>query len=397
MKIVQINTFPYKATGSIMLSLQRVLLMENHECYSVWGRGRKPENSYEISIYDKNGIRIHGLYSRLLDKTGFASTRATKKLVERLEEIDPDIIHLHNLHGYYLNIEILFRYIRKNNKKVVWTLHDCWAFTGHCAYFDRIQCQKWKTGCNKCPQLNTYPKALLVDNSLWNWKKKKELFTGLNITFVTPSIWLQTLVKQSFLQKNDVVVIHNGIDLNIFTPVKSDIVKRLGILNKKMILGVASEWTERKGLKDFFELQKQLSNEEYQIVLIGLTNEQIKSLPVGIIGLNRTQNIQELVEFYSSACVFVNPTYEDNYPTTNLEAIACGTPVVTYNTGGSPETLEIGITGYVVEQGNIKGLIENIVKICQMQCSTLGLDMYKYSKEKMLCEYMKLYNKVEKK
>lgn len=394
MKIVQINTFPYKSTGNIMLSIQRKLLAENVECYSIWGRGRKSENKYEIFMNDKNGVRFHGLYSRLLDKTGFASVRATKKLIKKIKEIDPDIIHLHNLHGYYINVELLFEYIRDEKKRIVWTLHDCWAFTGHCAYFDMVKCEKWKTGCYQCPQLKTYPKSIWFDNSSWNWKKKKELFTGLDIIFVTPSVWMKDLVRQSFFKHNEVVVIHNGIDLNMFMPKKSDLMQRLGFYGKKMVLGVASEWTERKGLKDFVELGKILPD-DYQIVLIGLSDEQIKKIPNRILGLKRTQNISELVEFYSTASVFVNPTYEDNYPTTNLEAIACGTPVVTYNTGGSPETLEIGLTGYVLNQGDVQGIKEKIVYLSDRQYSTVGLDMQKYGKEQMLKEYIELYNKVE--
>ena len=257
-----------------------------------------------------------------------------------------------------------------------------------------VKCEKWKTGCYQCPQLKTYPKSIWFDNSSWNWKKKKELFTGLDIIFVTPSVWMKNLVRQSFFKHNEVVVIHNGIDLNMFMPKKSDLMQRLGFYGKKMVLGVASEWTERKGLKDFVELGKILPD-DYQIVLIGLSDEQIKKIPNRILGLKRTQNITELVEFYSAASVFVNPTYEDNYPTTNLEAIACGTPVVTYNTGGSPETLEIGLTGYVLNQGDVQGIKEKIVYLSDRQYSTVGLDMQKYGKEQMLKEYIELYNKVE--
>lgn len=393
MKIVQINTFPYKATGTIMLSLQKRIQEKGDICYSVWGRGRKGENKYEISMYDKMGIRWHGVYSRLFDKTGFASKKTTLELIKKLEKINPDIIHLHNLHGYYINVELLFNYIKKHNKKVVWTLHDCWPFTGHCAYFDMVKCEKWKTGCNKCPQLSTYPKSLLFDNSKWNWKKKQELFAGISITFVTPSQWLKDIVKKSFLKENNVVVIHNGIDLDVFSHSEKNKKAGLGINDKKMILGVASEWTERKGLKDFIKIRKELS-EGFVIVLIGLTEKQIKDLPRGIIGLERTQNVQELVQYYSSADVFVNPTYEDNYPTTNLEAIACGTPVVTYETGGSPETLEQGITGYVVPQGDWIKLSKTIQSVVKKQMCTNGMNMTKYGKQKMLEEYMELYKKV---
>lgn len=341
MKIVQINTFPYKATGHIMMDIHKILTEQGYESYVCWGRGRPANNNHEIVISDNIGVKFHGMYTRLLDKTGFASHRATKKLLRRLDEIKPDIIHLHNIHGYYLNIELLFNYIREHNINVVWTLHDCWPMTGHCAWFDMCGCEKWKTGCFNCEQLGTYPASKGFDNSEWNWNKKKTLFTGLNLTIVTPSQWLKDIVMNSYLKNYRCEVINNGIDLDIFKPVgNSEIEKTREKYNldaRKIVLGVASEWTPRKGLLDFIKLSEML--QDVQFVVVGLTERQIKEMPPNTKGIKRTENQRELAALYTIADVFFNPTYEDNFPTTNLEALACGTPVITYDTGGSPEEI----------------------------------------------------------
>lgn len=343
MKVVQINTFPYKATGHIMMNIHSLLQEHGYDSYVCWGRGRPSDNDHEIVIEDNFGIKFHGVYTRLLDKTGFASWRATKKLISKLDEIQPDIIHLHNVHGYYLNIEMLFNYIREHGIKVVWTLHDCWALTGHCAWFDVCGCEKWKTGCFACEQQNTYPVSMLADNSKRNWIKKKELYSGLKMTIVTPSVWLANLVKQSILREYPVELIHNGIDLEKFKEQDDAEIKKVkekyGLDERKIVLGVASEWTPRKGLNDFIALSSMM-DESIQFVLVGLTDAQLKNLPSRIKGVKRTENQQELAALYSVAALFFNPTYEDNYPTTNLEALACGTPVLTYDTGGSPEMIE---------------------------------------------------------
>lgn len=341
MKIVQINTFPYKATGHIMMDIHKILTEQGYDSYVCWGRGRTANNNHEIVIADNIGVKFHGIYTRLLDKTGFASRRATKKLLRRLDEIKPDIIHLHNIHGYYLNIELLFNYIREHNINVVWTLHDCWPMTGHCAWFDMCGCEKWKTGCFNCEQLGTYPASKGFDNSEWNWNKKKTLFTGLNLTIVTPSQWLKDIVMNSYLKNYRCEVINNGIDLDIFKPVgNSEIEKtreKYDLDARKIVLGVASEWTPRKGLLDFIKLSEML--QDVQFVVVGLTERQIKEMTPNIKGIKRTENQRELAALYTIADVFFNPTYEDNFPTTNLEALACGTPVITYDTGGSPEEI----------------------------------------------------------
>lgn len=341
MKIVQINTFPYKSTGHIMMNIHKILAEQGYDSYVCWGRGRPANNNQEIVISDNIGVIIHGIYTRLLDKTGFASRRATKKLLRRLDEIKPDIIHLHNIHGYYLNIELLFNYIREHNISVVWTLHDCWPMTGHCAGFDMCGCKKWKTGCFNCEQRGTYPASKVLDNSKWNWNKKKALFTNLNLIIVTPSQWLRDNVMKSYLRDYRCEVINNGIDLNMFKPADKYEIKKTrkkyDLDDRKIVLGVASEWTPKKGLFDFIELSEMM--QDVQFVIVGLTERQIKEMPQNIKGIKRTENQRELAALYTIADVFFNPTYEDNFPTTNLEALACGTPVITYDTGGSPEEI----------------------------------------------------------
>lgn len=406
MKVVQINTFPTKATGHIMMNIHKILTDNGYDSYVCWGRGRDSSNDHEIVISDSVGVKFHGIYTRIFDKTGFASKRATRELLNRLDEIEPDIIHLHNIHGYYLNIEMLFNYIRQHKIKTIWTLHDCWALTGHCAWFDVCGCDKWKTGCNNCKQLNTYPASKVFDNSQWNWKKKRELFSNLDITLVTPSKWLAGLVKESYLKDYPVKVINNGIDLNIFKPTAStDIRKKYDLDNRPIVLGVASEWTPRKGLNDIIRLSEMLEN--IQFVVIGLTEQQLQKIPKTIKGIKRTESQEELAALYSLAEIFFNPTYEDNFPTTNMEALACGTPIITYDTGGSPEVLEDikeNMVGRVIKKRDaksvdikkVKEIIDDTINMLQKYEKSIISEKCKevakrYDKDKKMLEYLSIY------
>ena len=398
MRVLQINSVcGYGSTGRIATDLYNLLEENGHECLIAYGRGTTSDgiNSYRIGTKFDN--YLHVAETRLFDLHGFASTSATKKFIKNAKKYNPDVIHLHNIHGYYINIELLFSYLKEANKPIVWTLHDCWAFTGHCSYFDYVGCEKWKTRCYECPQKNSYPASRLLDKSKHNYEKKRELFTGLSkMNIVTPSKWLAGLVKESFLREYEVQVIHNGIDLDVFKPTKSDFRKKYNISDKFIILGVASVWDRRKGLEDFIKLAKILSDDSI-IVLVGLSTKQMKNLPKNIIGIKRTGSVKELAEIYTAANVFFNPTYEDNYPTTNLEAIACGTPVVTYNTGGSPETIDRD-TGIVLEKGNVEGLKKVILKIMAIN----NLKMYsvkmskQFNKDDKFNDYIKLYSEVTK-
>lgn len=362
MKYLFINSVAgFGSTGRIAADKCRELMAQGHTCYLAYGRDKANcDDISTVQIGSAWDYRLHGLESRIFDDQGFGSRRATQRFLTWVREYDPDVIWLHNIHGYYLNMEMLFSYLRSCGKTIYWTLHDCWAFTGHCAYFDFVGCDKWKTGCHHCPQKKTYPASLLLDGSRRNWQKKRELFTGIpNLTLITPSKWLAELAKESYLGDYPVEVVYNTINTEIFKPTPGDFREKHGLLEKKMVLGVASVWEERKGLRDFVALAPSLP-EDYKIVLVGLTPEQQRAMPESILALPRTNSARELAEIYSAADVFVNPTYEENYPTVNLEARACGTRVVSYNAGGSGETLGPGDS--LVPKGDRAALLAAILQ-----------------------------------
>lgn len=394
MKVLQINSF-FSVGGPprIVQGIYGTLEANGHECVVAAGREKPYPGMKTIQIGSPINKYWHLMMSRVFDAQGLSSDLATKRFIKQIEAYDPDIIHLHNLHGYYLNIEILFSYLKAANKPVVWTLHDCWPFTGHCAHFDYIGCEKWKTGCYGCEEKKRYPVCNGIDGSKRNYQRKKDAFTSVkNLTIVTPSKWLGELVKESFLSNYPVVVINNGIDLNVFKPTESNFKQRYNIGGKKMVLGVAQVWGQRKGLKYFHALSRELGG-DYQIVLVGLNNQENANLPSNIIGLPRTTNVQELIEIYTAANVFVNPTVEDNFPTTNLEALACGTPVVTFNTGGSIEAID-ETCGVSVEKGDIKGLanrLKDISQWIQIPSSTCLKRSAMFEKTIKYNEYLRLY------
>ena len=392
MKILQINSVcGFGSTGNIVIDIAKMVMEQGHDALIAYGRNGKEHLGIKtLRIGNDYDVYLHGLYTRLMDKTGFASTKATVKFIEDIKHYKPDIIHLHNIHGYYINIEILFNFLGEASIPVVWTLHDCWAFTGHCAHFDYVGCDKWKTGCKgSCPQKKSYPASLFLSNADFNYRKKKELFTSINkMTIVTPSKWLAGLVKESFLQKYPTEVIHNCINTEIFKTTLSDFRQKYAIEGKFIILGVANIWDKRKGFDDFIKLSQMLGD-LFHIVLVGLNEKQIEDIKniKNITGIRRTSNAAELAGLYTTANVFFNPTYEDNYPTVNLEAIACGTPVITYNTGGSPETI-YGRTGYIINIGDVKSVSNTIIKLAYMQRNTTpsnlrGRDTFSY--------YMEIY------
>lgn len=347
LRYVQLNSFYNGSTGAIMRGLHSQLSSRGVDSYCFWGRRHESIDDHMQCCASKPEVCLHGAMTRLHDRMGFYSKRDTAKLLKRLNEIDPDVIHLHNIHGYWVNIEMLFGWLATHRCQVRWTLHDCWAFTGHCAYFSYAKCTQWKTRCARsksCPQLDTYPKTISKASCARNFEDKKRIFTSVppaRMTLITPSQWLSNLVEESFLKDYPVEVRHNTIDRAVFRPTPNDFRERYGIGDRFMILGVASPWTERKGLGDFIQLADELDSKKYAIVLVGLSEKQIKRLPNSIIGLTRTNSPQELAGIYSTADVFFNPTVEDNFPTVNLEAEACGTPVVTYDTGGCKETLQL--------------------------------------------------------
>ena len=369
MKVLQINSF-FSVGGPprIVQGIYETLEANGHECVVAAGREKPYPGMKTIQIGTPLNKYWHLIMSRVFDAQGLSSMMATKRFVKQIEDYDPDVIHLHNLHGYYLNIEVLFGYLKSANKPVVWTLHDCWPFTGHCAYFDFVGCDKWKTGCYNCPQKMSYPTSAFVDSSRRNYKIKKTTFCGVkNMTIVSPSVWLADLVRQSFLREYPVKVIHNGIDLNVFKPTEGPFRQKYALEDKTIILGVAQIWSHRKGFEYFLQLAR-LLDERYQIVMVGLSEKEKLRLPDNIIGITRTNSVEELTEIYTAADVFVNPTLEDNFPTTNLEALACGTPVITFDTGGSPECLD-ETCGLVTDKGNIQMIQKGIEQIMDKKYS----------------------------
>lgn len=402
MKIVEINMTNTGSTGKIMLQIAKCARESGHyvSTFSAKVYSRKPQKlpvasdgHHYFGTFFENAI--HTILAQFTGYNGWYSYFGTKKLIRELKKIKPDIIHLHNLHSFCINFPILFRYINKNNIKTVWTLHDCWPFTGHCPHFSIASCDKWQNDCHNCPQLNIYPKTR-VNNTRRAFLRKRKLFTtARNMTIVTPSKWLAKLVNKSFLNAYRVTVINNGIDLNIFKPRQSSFREKHGIdKNAKIILGVAFDWSERKGLDIFVKLAKYLSN-EYKIVLVGTNDIIDEALPDNVISIHKTQNQIELTEIYTAADLFFNPTREDTYPTVNMEALACGTPVLTLNTGGSPEIID-STCGAVITNDNIDIVKQSIIQICSHPFNTAAcLERAKnFDMNRRFEEYVRLYEDI---
>ncbi|RLD45111.1 MAG: glycosyl transferase [Bacteroidetes bacterium] len=360
-KLLQINSVVnIGSTGRITEEIGQISIKNGWESYIAYAKGDRHSKSRLIKIGSDLDLKLHGLKTRLLDQHGLGSRSATSKLVSTIRKLKPDVIHLHNIHGYYINIDILFNFLKDTDIPVVWTLYDCWAFTGHCAYFDMANCNRWEKGCYNCPQKSSYPTSWLVDNSENNYNLKRKLFNlPEKMTIVVHSKWLEDTVRRSFLNNYPIKRINNGINTSIFKPKNTSILKtKLKIKNRFVILGVANRWSKRKGFEDFVELSRLLKDDEV-IVLDGVEEKQKSKLPSNIIVHKKAKTVDELAVLYSLADVYINPTHEDNFPTTNLEAMACGTPVITYNSGGSPEAVDLN-TGMVVEKGDIEGLARSI-------------------------------------
>lgn len=400
MKVLQINQ-TYRNGGStgriayeLLLTQQRVGI----DGFVVYGYSDGEVVDENSMCLQRNQIRrkLNILRTRLFDCHGYYNEYETKHLLRYIEELHPDIIHLHNIHNHYVHVGRLFKYIKEHNIPVVWTLHDCWPFTGHCAYFDYAHCEKWKVGCHQCPSLREYPPTWFFDRTNKNYKLKKETFTGVKkLTLVTPSQWLADLTRDSFLKEYPVEVINNGVDTNVFCPSENNVKNSLSIYGKKMLLAMATMFDRRKGTEYLLQLPKMLNDDEV-LVLVGLADDQKKVFSQDrCIGLGRTNNVSELAAYYSAADVFINPTLEDNFPTTNIEALACGTPVVTFRTGGSPESVDDSV-GCIVEKGDLQAMLHSCREIISR-----GKDFYSsncvekarklYNKDIQYMKYIELY------
>ena len=393
--ILQINTLNETgSTGRIVQNISNCISETGNTCYTAYGYGKSQlKNSYRIGTWFE--YLVHNFLSRVFCAQGHFSYFATRRLIHWIQEKDIDLIHLHNIHGNYLNYPLLFKFIKQNNIPVVWTMHDCWPITGKCVHFDYCQCNQWKSNCKKCPILPDYPQSYFLDHCYRDYRLKKDLFTNVdNLILVTPSAWLKDNVKQSFLKEKECIVINNGIDISQFKPSNSHLREMYGLKNKKIILGVASPWTKRKGLDDFLKLSEMIS-EGSVIVLIGLEDTQCKNLPKNIIGLCKTESINELAQWYTIADVFVNPTYEDNFPTVNMEALSCNTRVVAYDTGGCKEVIKEGY-GFICEKGNIHQLYSLIKKALDLPKLENGYDYIRknYNESVVFKKYMEVYSKL---
>ena len=403
MKVLQINQ-TYRNGGSTGRIVYELLLTQQKagiDGFVIYGYSDGEAMDDNSLCLQRNMIRrkLNILFTRLYDVHGFYNEYETKVLLQYLEKIRPDVIHLHNIHNHYVHVGRLFDFIKKNDIPVVWTLHDCWPFTGHCAYFDYAHCDKWKVGCYHCPSLRDYPPTWFIDRTDKNYILKKNTFTGVkNLTLVTPSRWLANLTRESFLKEYPVETINNGIDTNVFRPIENNVKERLGISNKKMMLAMASVFDRRKGTDYLLELP-QLLNDDEVLVLVGLSENQKKLFPQErCIGIGRTNSVEELAGFFSAADVYINPTLEDNFPTTNIESLACGTPVVTFNTGGSPESVN-GIVGCVVERGDLQGLLKSVREVTSKGKNYYSVNCVEkahklFNKDIQYMKYIELYKKI---
>lgn len=406
-KLLQINPVARTdtSTGRIMQEIGEMAVLHGWESHIAYSGGRdslRPCRSEQILIGNKTDVVFHGLATRLLDRHGLASERATRAFVRRVQALAPDIIHLHNLHGYFLNYPLLFAYLRRTNIPVIWTIHDCWAFTGHCYYYSYAGCERWLTGCGHCVQRRDFPASWWRDRSARNYQDKRRAFTSLpvqRLTVVPVSRWMRAQMEQSFMSGYPLRVIRNGIDTDVFRPCPDGGLKRrLGVEGKHILLGVAAVWSAPKGIDDFLSLAPLLREDEV-IVLVGTIRGR-RLLPPNIINVERTADAGRLACLYAAATALLNLTYQDNYPTVNMEAIACGTPVITYATGGSAEAVT-GETGFVVEQGDLLDVLWAVRSIerrgkayYQSPCRAYAVSHF--NKNDRYTDYIKLYDEMMK-
>ena len=396
--LLQINTtLNYGSTGRIAENISILAEKNGFDCYIAHGGRYINKSSIKsIRVSSKIDNYIHAFVGEFLRLHGLGSFISTCNFIRKIKRIQPDIIHLHNIHGYYINYPLLFKFLAKYDRPVVWTLHDCWTLTGHCTHFENYGCEKWKTECYDCPLLMAQYKSRVFDFSRYNYRLKKKYFNQVkNLTVVPVSKWLEGKVMSSHLKKNDTQVIRNGIDLNVFSIRQTDLKRSLGLSDRPIILGVASGWGKEKGIGEFIQLSQR---GKYHVIIVGVSQKLKKDLPQELIAIERTHSQAELADYYNIADVFVNPTYNDTLPTVNMEALACGTPVVTYNTGGSPELID-DTTGVVVPRGDTSALEQAIDKVIEKGKGIYSFNCRKraeenYNKEERFTDYIDLYKKL---
>lgn len=397
MRVLEVNSvYKYGSTGRIVKDIRETISDDNTSVLVTCGRNYPchENNVYVIGNVFQQYIDVFS--ARIIDNAGFGLKGPTRKIISIIKKEKPDIIHLHNIHGYYINISLLFDFLKQSKIPVVWTFHDCWPITGHCAYFDEVSCKKWKETCCKCRQTNKYPSCYIFSNTTRNYRKKKELFTSLdNLTIVTPSDWLKNIIQSSFLKNRNIYTINNGIDLSVFKPQKaSNLREKLRLQDKVIILAVASKWGERKGFSDCIKIAQMLPD-SYRIVLVGVSEKQKKQLPGNMIGIRRTESLNELVSWYSTSDVFLNLSHEDNFPTVNLESLACGLPIIAYRIGGNTEAFN-NKTGIEVKYKDVDAvtnilLNKEFMKLSRTECVERAKD---FDKRNCYDKYKNLFYKI---
>lgn len=402
MKVLRITTEINRSSiGRTTEQLGKLIIAEGWESYIAWGRADGQSTSYKIKIGNKASVWFHGVLTRLFDLHGYGSYFATKRLVTRIKIIRPDIIHLHDVHGYYINLKVLFAYLKESGIPVVWSHHDCWAFTGHCAFYSTVNCNKWQTECHDCPLSKDYPGSLFVDNSRKNYRLKRELFTSLDKLYnVGVSEWISKELKKSFLKKYPILTICNGIDTDVFRPrqeCEKEVRDKYGLGNGRILIGVATAWGERKGLSDYYKLREKLGD-EYVIVLVGVPESIQQSLPKGIIGIQRTDSIDELCKLYSASSIVLNLASAESFGKTTPEGLACGVPSIVYNCTASPDLVDEG-TGMVVEKSDIPALVKAVNTIMTwdkkntiQKCRERACELYSIKKNWPM--YIELYKQI---
>lgn len=394
MRVLFVNlVYGTGSTGKIIADIMNLLKKGGNDVKALYGTGACSDNADAVRVSGKFGYYFHNAMSRFTDHAGLYSWAATGKMIREIRAFQPDLIHLHTLHGFYVNYEMLFRFLKKANIPVVWTLHDCWTFTGHCTHFSQANCTQWKTLCRDCKLLYRYPRCYWKGDVKRNYLRKKRAFTDVNnLTVTTPSQWLADQVAESFLRDYPRIVIPNGIDRTVFRPQASSLRETYHLENKKIVLGAANAWNARKGLPDLLTLAERLGP-DYQVVLIGLTEKQLPEIPPNVLGLLRTADQMELAQWYSAADVFVNPTYEETFGLTTVEAQACGTPVVVYETDGCPETVAPG-NGQLTPQGDLSALERAVRDITDSGLRADQLKMARFDKEVVYQAYIRSYETV---
>ena len=396
MRVVQINCSSSGSTGNIAKAIHTKLIEDGNESYIFFGGGKGNKKDV-LPISSRLVVRIHSFLSRVTGLQGYFSYFPTKRLISRIKKINPNIIHLHNLHGSYLCLPVLFRFLKKQNKlgdqKLIITLHDCWIFTGKCPHFTRVQCFKWKSECGKCPQLSIYPRSLFLDCSKKMYRDKKRWLSGFNnIEIVAVSDWLKKTAEQSFLGRYKITRIYNGIDEKKFYP-RNDLEetrRKYGFEDEFIILGIAANWELRKGLKDFYRLAEVLESGE-KIMLVGLTMAQIEELPKNIIGITATKNQEELAQIYSMANVFINMSIEETFGLVTAEAMACGTSVIAYDSTACGEIVSAQ-NGVVFPPHSIDLIRTEISRIKLEQPHKEKL-VFVYSSIEMVMGYLEVYKR----